>query len=58
MANGKTVSEAIQALEVERDGQSLNQFQVALRPKGRKKRNSANPTNLSNTVIGATAEAP
>ena len=34
--NGKAVSEAIACLESTRDGRTLPQLQVALRPKGRK----------------------
>ena len=34
--NGKAASEAIACLESARDGQTLPQLQVALRPKGRK----------------------
>jgi hypothetical protein len=34
--NGKAASEAIACLESARDGRTLPQLQVALRPKGRK----------------------
>lgn len=36
ITNGKAASEAIMCLESTRDGRTLPQLQVALRPKGRK----------------------
>lgn len=50
--NGKAVSEAIACLELARDGRTLPQLQVALRPKGRKGIRTANNTMPQIMVSG------
>jgi hypothetical protein len=45
ITNGKTASEAIACLESARDGRTLPQLQVALRPKGRKGRKAIGGDN-------------
>jgi hypothetical protein len=51
ITNGKAASEAIASLESVRDGRTLPQLQVALRPKGRK-----GTTTKATLPVAASAE--